>query len=106
MFRPGSRVPDAGVLLAIPALLASGALDCAREVYGSIGPAFYGLRTTMVSLFLMASLRIKRPEGLKERPPEDLGRILGLDRAPEVKTQRRKPARLAGLGRPVGARAG
>jgi transposase len=98
MFRPGSRVPGAGVLLAIPALLASGVLDCAREVYGSIGPAFYGLRTTMVSLFLMALLRIKRPEGLKERPPDDLGRILGLDRAPEVKTLRRKLARLAGLG--------
>jgi len=98
MFRPGSRVPGAGVLLAIPALLASGVLDCAHEVYGSIGPAFYGLRTTMVSLFLMALLRIKRPEELKERPPGDLGRILGLDRAPEVKTLRRKLARLAGLG--------
>ena len=98
LFRPGSRVPGAGVLLAIPALLASGVLDCARESYGHIGPAFYGLRTTLVSLLVMALLRIKRPEGLKERPPEDLGRILGLDRAPEVKTLRRKLARLAALG--------
>jgi hypothetical protein len=98
LFRPGSRVPGAGVLLAIPTLVASGVLECAGQVYGGIGPAFYGLRTTLVSLLLMGLLRIKRPEGLKEHPPEDLGRILGLDRAPEVKTVRRKLARLAALG--------
>src|SRR5207249_720925 len=86
----GVRVPRAGVLLALPALADSGVLDCAREIYGSIGPAFYGLRTTLVTLVLMALLRIKRPEALKEHPPEDLGRVLGLDRAPEVKTLRRK----------------
>jgi hypothetical protein len=68
-------------------------------VYGSIGPAFFGLRTTIVSLVLMALLRIKRPEGLKEHSPDSFGRILGLDRAPEVKTLRRKLTRLAGLGR-------
>jgi len=99
LFRPGTAIPGAGVLLAIPALVASGVIECAREVYGSIGPAFFGLRTTMVSLVLMALLRIKRPEWLKEHSPDTLGRILGLDRAPEVKTLRRKLKRLAGLGR-------
>jgi transposase len=98
MFRPGTRVHGAGVLLAIPAVVGSGVLAAAQEVYGTIGPAFYGLRTTVVALILMALLRIKRPEGLKERSPHDLGRILGLDRAPEVKTLRRKLARLAGMG--------
>jgi transposase len=99
LFRPGTAVAGAGVLLAMPALVASGVIECAREVYGNIGPAFFGLRTTIVSLVLMALLRIKRPEGLKERPPDTLGRILGLDRAPEVKTLRRKLKRLAGCGR-------
>ena len=99
LFRDGTRVPRAGVLLAIPALLQSGVLDEARAVYGSIGPAFYGLRTTLVALLFMALLRIKRPEALKEHSPPDLGRLLGLDRAPEVKTLRRKLARLAALGR-------
>jgi transposase len=99
LFRAGLKVPGAGVLLAVPALVESGILEVAREVYGSIGPAFYGLRTTLVALVLMALLRIKRPEGLKERPPDDLGRVLGLDRAPEVKTIRRKLARLASFGR-------
>ncbi len=99
LFRPGTAIPGAGVLLAMPALVSSGVIDCAQEVYGNIGPAFFGLRTTIVSLVLMALLRIKRPEGLKEHPPDTLGRILGLDRAPEVKTLRRKLKRLAGLGR-------
>ena len=99
VFRDGLRVPRAGVLLAIPALLKSGLLDEARAVYGSIGPAFYGLRTTLVALVVMALLRIKRPEGLKEHAPDDLGRVLGLDRAPEVKTLRRKLARLAAASR-------
>ena len=99
VFRPGTAVPGAGVLLAVPALLASGVLDAAREVYGSLGPAFYGLRTTLMTLLVMALLRIKRPEGLKEHAPMELGRLLGLDRAPELKTVRGKLAQLAALRR-------
>jgi transposase len=99
LFRDGERVPRAGVLLALPAIAQSGVVEIAREVYGSIGPAFYGLRTTVVALVFLALLRIKRPEALKEHAPPDLGRLLGLDRAPEVKTLRRKLARLAGFGR-------
>ncbi len=97
LFRHGARVPGAGVLLALPALVSSGVFPAAREVYGSIGPAFYGLRTTVLTLLLMALLRIKRPEALKEHSPPDLGFLLGLDRAPEVKTLRRKLTRLARL---------
>lgn len=101
LFRSGLRVPRAGVLLALPALIASGIFDIARATYGSIGPAFYGLRTTLVTVLLMALLRIKRPEALKEHLPEDLGRLLGLDRAPEVKTLRRKLSRLSAFGQAV-----
>ena len=98
LFRPGTRVPRAGVLLALPAILDSGVVEIARRTYGSIGPAFYGLRTSIVAFLLMALLRIKRPEAVKEHSPEDLGRLLGLDRAPEVKTLRRKLTRLAAHG--------
>ena len=101
MFRSDLRVPRAGVLLALGPLLDSGVLDVAGEIYGSIGPAFYGLRTTLVALLFMALLRIKRPEALKEHAPGDLGRLLGLDRAPEVKTLRRKLVRLAAVQRAV-----
>ena len=99
LFGSASALPRAGVLLAMPALVASGVFDCAQEIYGSLGPSFYGLRTSLLTLLLMALWRIKRPEGLKEYSPTDLGRVLGLDRAPEVKTLRRKLADLAAVGR-------
>jgi transposase len=95
VFAAAENLPRAGVLLAIPALVASGVLAVARQIYGSLGPAFYGLRTTLVAYLLLALLRIPRPETLKEYAPGDLGRIVGLDRLPEVKTLRRKLARLA-----------
>jgi hypothetical protein len=95
LFTHADSLPRAGVLLAIPSLAASGVLSVARRVYGTIGPAFYGLRTTVVTYILLALLRIPRPETLKEYAPKDLGRIIGLDRMPEVKTLRRKLEHLA-----------
>jgi transposase len=98
LFGSQSNVSRAGVLLALSPLVRSGVFECAQEIYGSLGPAFYGLRTSLLTLLLMALWRIKRPEALKEHSPQDLGRVLGLDRAPEVKTLRRKLTRLAAAG--------
>jgi transposase len=95
VFGDAQAVAGAGVLCALPALAASGIFRTAYKLYGEIGPSFYGLRTTLLTLLLMALLRIKRPEALKEHDPQVLGRLLGLDRAPEVKTLRRKLTRLA-----------
>lgn len=95
LFASGHDLPYAGVLLAVPGLVASGVLVEARRLYPNIGAAFYGPRTTLVVVILLALLRLKRPEHLKEFSPPDLGRVLGLDRVPEVKTLRRKLHRLA-----------
>jgi len=99
LFGSAAGVPRAGVLLALPVLIASGVFECAQKIYGTLGPSFYGLRTSLLTLLLMALWRIKRPENLKEYSPQSLGRVLGLDRAPEVKTLRRKLASLAATGR-------
>ena len=99
LFASGKQIHRAGVLVAIPALVQAGIFSVAEEVYGSIGPAFYGLRTTFLALLLMALLRIRRVEGLKEQRPSEMGRVMGLDRAPEVKTLRRKLSRLAERGK-------
>jgi len=99
LFCTRTAVPRAGVLLALPALVGSGVFDCVKKVYGGIGPAFFGLRTTVLTLLLMALWRIRRPEGLKEHTPADLGCVLGIDRAPEVETLRRKLSRLSAMGR-------
>jgi len=99
LFADAECVPRAGVLLAVPLLVSHGLIEAFVKVYGSLRPSFYGLRTIVVTLFLAGLLRIKRPEHFKEYRPEDLGAILGLDRAPEVKTVRRKFAHLAGMER-------
>lgn len=95
LFGDHQELPRAGVLLAVPVLQAHGGLEVFTRLYDSLGPAFYGLRTTVLSLILLALLRIKRPENLKEHSPQQLGAMLGLDRMAEVKTLRRKLTLLA-----------
>lgn len=99
LFATQRNVPSAGLLLAVPILVAQGVFADAVKLFGSIGPAFYGIRNVVASLLLMFLARINRPEHLKEHSPQELGAVLGLDRAPEMKTLRRKIRVLSGLGR-------
>jgi hypothetical protein len=99
VFTPGARYPLAGLLLALPALAGTGLLECARATYGRVRNGFYGLEVMLVVLVFLALLREPRAEGATRVPPAALGRVLGLDRAPEVKTIRRKLAELAAAGK-------
>jgi hypothetical protein len=99
VFTPGARYPLAGLLLALPPLVGTGLLDCARQVYGRLRNGFYGLEVMLIVLVFMALLREARAEGATRIPPDALGRVLGLDRAPEVKTIRRKLAGLSAAGK-------
>ena len=95
----GENLRGAGLLLALPCLIELGVLSATKKVYRGLRPGFYGLRSFVLTLLFMALFRIKRPEGLKGLPPEVLGRMLGLDRSPEVKTVRRKLTEVAGRGK-------
>ena len=95
----GAQLPLAGLLLALPALEMTGLLHVAGEVFGPMRKGFYGLRVTLLTAVFMALLREPRAEGATRLRPADLGRLLGLDRAPEVKTLRRKLAELASHGK-------
>ncbi len=99
VFTPGARYPLAGLLLALPALAGTGLIQTARDVYGRLSSGFYGLETMLVLLVFLALLREPRAEGATRVPPAALGRVLGLDRAPEVKTIRRKLGELASAGK-------
>lgn len=90
VFETAAAVPAAGVLLALPALLEEGLLEVGAKVYGGLRNGFFGLRSVLLTFAFMALLRIKTPEQLSEHAPGELGLLLGLDRAPEVKTLRRK----------------
>jgi len=98
-FTPGRDVPMGGVLLGMALLPTTGLMEEARGVYGRLKNGWYGLRAAFWMLFVMALLRIKRPEQLKGVDPAALGQVLGLPRAAEVKTIRRKLRELAGRGR-------
>src|SRR6266851_931413 len=99
VFTPGARYPLAGLLLALPALAGTGLAGTARSVYGRLKNRFYGLELILVACVFLALLREPRAEGAARIPPAALGRVLGLDRAPEVKTIRRKLAGLAAAGK-------
>ena len=94
-FVAAEAVRYGGALLALPALLALGLLEAGEQTYGTLKKAFYGLRATLLIVAFMALLRIRTPEQLQGHPPGELGVLLGLDRAPEVKTLRRKLWELA-----------
>lgn len=98
-FAACEAVPAAGLLLALPALESTGLLEGTHEIYGQLRPGTYGLRATTLVLFFLALLRRPRPEALKSLCPESLGVLLGLKRAPEVKTLRRKLAEIGERGK-------
>ncbi|PYG99746.1 helix-turn-helix domain-containing protein [Arthrobacter stackebrandtii] len=99
VFSPAARVRHAGLFLAFPALETTGLISCAREVYGSLPNGFYGLETILIDSVLRALAGEARAEGATRFNPEELGRVLGLDRAPEVKTIRRRISQLAETGK-------
>jgi hypothetical protein len=99
VFAPAARVPLVGLLLALPALEATGLRGCAATVFGQLRNGFYGLDTMLIEGVLRALAGEPRAEGSTRVDPVALGRVLGLDRAPEVKTIRRKVTALAATGR-------
>ena len=94
---PGIRWP--GCCWRCPRWRRTGLLDAAREVYGRLRDGFYGLAATLLTLVFLALAGEPRAEGATRVPPAALGRVLGLDRAPEVKTIRRKLGELAAAGK-------
>ena len=82
VFAPAARVPLAGLLLAIPAMEATGLLSCATTVFGCLRNGFYGLDTMLVEGVLRALAGEPRAEGSTRIDPAALGRVLGLDRGP------------------------
>jgi hypothetical protein len=87
-------VPCGGVLCALPALEANGLFrhihDCLAKLRG-----YYSTLHVIVLLAHMALCRIKTVEQLQYQPPGELGKLLGLDRVPEVRCLRHKLAALS-----------
>jgi len=89
----GAGLPLAGALVILPALAVTGLLEVAELVYDRARAAFYGLRALLLTFAALVGQ--PRAEGLTRIDPADLGRLIGADRAPEVKTVRRRMSELA-----------
>ena len=92
-FQLCTDVPNAGVLLSLPSLLANGLLRHTDKLF-HLPKGFYGLYTIFLLVAFMLLSRIKSAEGLRYNAPGEWGKLLGLDRIPEVKTVREKITRL------------
>jgi transposase len=88
-FEPCYDVPKGGVLCALPSLLASGLLHGAESLLGSVG-GYYRTFHILFLLAFMALCRIKTVEKFRGHSPGEFGKLLGLDRVPEVRCLRKK----------------
>jgi prepilin-type processing-associated H-X9-DG protein len=92
-------VPMAGLLTGLPALCANGLLSGVGK-HLSLPKGYYSALHILLLLGFMALGRIRRPEGLRSIPPGEFGKVIGLDRVPEVRTVRQKIGLLATTGNP------
>jgi hypothetical protein len=88
-FQATCDVAQGGVLVALPALFAAGLLRRTPEFY-QLPNGFYGIESIFLLLALMALARIRSLEQLRYQAPGEWGKLLGLDRIPEVRTLRAK----------------
>lgn len=99
-FVPSLDVSGGGVLLALPTLLAVGLLR-ATEVYFALPRGYYGMNSIFLLLGFLSLARVPSLEALRYYAPGEWGKLLGLDRAPEVRTLREKVKILSEQGQPV-----
>ena len=98
-FAPAADVPNAGVLAALPALVSCGLLRRSAQHF-ELPPGYYGLPSIFLLLAFLALARVKSLEGLRYCAPGEWGKVLGLDRVPEVRTLREKLRLLTSTGQP------
>lgn len=88
-FEAAADIPEGGVLLALPALLAAGLLRHTPAFY-NLPKGYYGIESIFLLLAMMALARLTAIEQLRYIAPGEWGNLLGLDRVPEVRCLRHK----------------
>jgi hypothetical protein len=86
----------AGVLLSLPALLSNGLLNHSKDF--KLENVYYTEEMIFVCLAFLSLLRVQNINQAGTIPCGELGRVMGLDRIPEVKTLRRRIARFSAKG--------
>jgi hypothetical protein len=78
-----------GVLCALPVLLSNGLLKHTQTCFGKLG-GYYTTTQVLLLLAYMSLCRIRTIDQIQYHPPGELGKLLGLDRVPEVRCLRNK----------------
>lgn len=99
-FEAVDDVPSGGILCALHALMAYGLLRHTRKTF-SLPPGYYPVETIFLVLAFLALARVGSLESLRYEAPGEWGKLLGLDRCPEVKTLRDKLRVLCGSAQQV-----
>ncbi len=86
-------IPNGGALLSLPALLSNGLIS--HNGLLDLSQGYYSLPSIQLTLAFAFLLRLKSVEGISKEPPGEFGKLIGLDRIPEVKTIRNKLAELS-----------
>ena len=89
LFDSNESVENGGILFALPALISQG-FDKLITSIRSLPNGFYGLHHILLILCFMALCRIRNIEQLKKTSVGEFGKLLGLDRIPQVEYLRRK----------------
>ncbi|MEA3272428.1 MAG: hypothetical protein U9P90_02065 [Patescibacteria group bacterium] len=94
LFEDNNDIKFGGVLFGLPALLSNGLLRFRRK-YFETSEYFYTNVQILLVLAYMALARIKSIEQLRYVPVGELGKVLGLDKAPSAQVVRDKVRKLA-----------
>lgn len=86
VFNNQTDLQYAGVLISIPALITQGLLRYENNFL--LEKTYYPTSSVFLSLAILSLLRIKTLSGTASLPSGELGKAIGLDRIPEVKTLR------------------
>jgi len=92
-FQDQIDLQHAGVLIAIPSLLCQGLLKYEQDF--ELDSAYYPVSSVFLSLAILSLLRVKTLAGAGSLPSGEMGRMIGLDRIPEVKTLRKRLAQFS-----------
>lgn len=75
-----------GVLMSLPSLLSNGLIKYERDFHPNRG--YYSINSVLITLAFLVLLRVKTLAQSSKIPAGELGKLIGLDRIPEVKTLR------------------
>jgi hypothetical protein len=93
-FESADDIPNGGVLCALPAMLAIGLLRHTGTHF-AWPKGYYPMEPIFIILACLALARVQSLEQVRYQSPGEWGKLMGLDRIPEVRTLRHKLALLA-----------